>query len=325
MSGDPHPEVAVDSTLLFLGLAKVATMGAIALLGGLVIAVRRFGFARAVARAAIPICALALSACTDDLPPLTGTVQEETFSSSLVNDDYLIQVRLPPGYDPDGSTLYPVVYQLDGTSFGPELEITARHASGLEAQGTIEPVIVVGVGYPYDDPLIDKTRGRARDYVVDSGPDGPGGADTFYSFLEQELIPHIDATYRTDPARRVLSGHSLGGFFSLYAMLKSGDEASPPFAGYIAGDPSLTLDDNRLLREELALRAQTTSLPRTLFLPIARLDGATQQLFFQELIARLEAYDELTLDSEVLDTDHGGAISPGFRDGLAFVLGEGGL
>ena len=212
------------------------------------------------------------------------------------------------------------MYQLDGTSFGPQFAITAGLASELEEADAIPKVIVVGIGYPYDDPLIDKRKGRMRDYVVDSGPDGPGGGDAFFQFLAEELVPRIDATYRTDPAQRVLCGHSLGGFFSLYVLLTTGRDETPLFAGYIAADPSLGLDDSRLLHEELLLRDQTNTLPRSLYFPIARYDGAVQQLFFEQLRERLTRYEGLRMETAVLDTDHGGTTTPGFREGLSFVL-----
>ena len=54
-------------------------------------------------------------------------------------------------------------------------------------------------------PLLGGKQGRSRDYVtlLDSGQ--PGGIDRFLLFIRQELIPHIDGKYRTDPSARALS------------------------------------------------------------------------------------------------------------------------
>jgi predicted alpha/beta superfamily hydrolase len=46
-----------------------------------------------------------------------------------------------------------------------------------------------------------------------------GGADNFLRFLEEELIPHIDKTYRTKNFR-ILAGPQAAAVFSLYALIE---------------------------------------------------------------------------------------------------------
>ena len=43
------------------------------------------------------------------------------------------------------------------------------------------------------------------------------GADKFLKYLEEELIPAIEAKYHTQPYR-VIIGHSLGGLLAMYAF-----------------------------------------------------------------------------------------------------------
>lgn len=266
-----------------------------------------------------------LGGCGVAPPPITGRVEQEDLPSTIVGDSFRIQVRLPPSYDADSARRFPVVYQLDGTSFGPQFEIAAGHASDLAAKGTIPEVIVVGVGYPYDDPLLGGKQGRSRDYVSVFDNGKPGGLGNFLRFLREELLPRIDGKYRTDPAARALSGHSLGGFVSLYALFTTGTEAAPPFSRFVACDPGTPFKDpDRTLLEEKALAAATRSLPRRLHFQIARYDGAIQQLWYQELSERLRAnYPDLKLTTEMSDTDHGGVISPCIASGLTSVFGGG--
>jgi predicted alpha/beta superfamily hydrolase len=257
------------------------------------------------------------------VPSITGRVDTETLPSAIVGDSYLIEVRLPPSYDSEPNKTYPTVYQLDGTSFGPEFKVTAGLASGLEREGRIGETIVVGIGYPYDDPLVSTTKGRGRDYVTVFDNGQPGGATNFLRFVTDELIPHIDGKYRTDATRRVLSGHSLGGFMSLHAMLTmyQNQNPNPPFWGFIAGDPSFFEDSFRVFDEEAALHAARQSLPIPLWIEIARFDGAVQQLSFQQFDKRLKAdFPDLIYGSEVRDTDHGGAIAPSFQNGLVHIF-----
>jgi predicted alpha/beta superfamily hydrolase len=61
---------------------------------------------------------------------------------------------------------------------------------------------------------------RNRDMVPDVAKDfpGPPRAEAFLGFLEKELTPYIDKTYRTTQPR-ILQGKSLSGLFTIYALL----------------------------------------------------------------------------------------------------------
>lgn len=254
------------------------------------------------------------AACHPAPPPITGSLTTEDFRSTIVGDDYRILVRRPPGFDP--ARRYPVLYQLDATNYGNEHATVAGWVSRREAEGLIPPTIVVGLGYPYDNDLPDG-RGRWRDYVlVDDLRKTPGGADTFLRALADELLPHVEATEPVDPTRRVLSGHSLSGFFTLYALFRSVER--PLFSRYLAGDPSLGHADGELL----ALAADPARAPAgRVYFPIARYDGAVQRVWFDALVERLRARSGVDLTAEVLDDDHAGLLSRSYERGVAVVLG----
>jgi predicted alpha/beta superfamily hydrolase len=61
-----------------------------------------------------------------------------------------------------------------------------------------------------------------------------GGANAFLAFIESALRPFIASRYKTDPARQVLFGHSLGGLFVLHALFNR----PQAFTHYIAASPS---------------------------------------------------------------------------------------
>jgi hypothetical protein len=240
-----------------------------------------------------------------------------------VGDTYRIQVRLPPDYDARPSARWPVVYQLDGTSFGPQFALTAGHVSQLAASGAIPELIVVGIGYPYPDPLIGGQRGRSRDYQTLVAPGRPGGLDRFLAFVREELVPWIDARYRTT-AERALSGHSLGGFVVLHTLLGSAGVASPLFSHLLACDPGQPFaDPERLLTDEAEARLRGP-LPRRAYYEIARYNGAVQRLWFDELTTRFGShFPELKLETHVSDTDHSGVMSPCIERGLESLFAGG--
>jgi predicted alpha/beta superfamily hydrolase len=255
-------------------------------------------------------------------------VETFAFRSAIVDDTYKIEVRLPPSYDDSPNTTYPVAYQLDATDFGPEFDISAGYASSLGDSGKMPETIIVGVGYDYPPSTGypnpgPKPIGRWRDDVFTYADGSPGGGENFLKFLEEELLPHIDATYRTNPAvGRGLMGHSLGGYFSAATLFLTGIDPNPPFRRFVIGDPSTSEENFHLFDLEAALSSQTHSLERFVYYGIARFDGAPQQLPTDIMWDRLRShYPDLHLETQLLQTDHAGAEVPCFSTGLAFIMG----
>ncbi len=154
-----------------------------------------------------------------------------TLTSSVLGESRQADVFVPT--QASGSTArFPVIYTLDGeVSF----VHTVSAASMLSGQEEMPQAIVVAV----------RNVDRERDFIpsatnpanVPSDLPTAGGADRFLAFLEQELIPYVDAHYPTQPYR-VLIGHSFGGLFALHALT----ERPALFQGYVALEPSLWWD-----------------------------------------------------------------------------------
>lgn len=154
-----------------------------------------------------------------------------TLTSSVLGERRQADVFVPT--QPAGSTArFPVLYTLDGeVSF----VHTVSAASMLSGQEEMPQAIVVAV----------RNVDRERDFIpaatnpanVPSDLATAGGADRFLAFLEQELIPYINAHYPTQPYR-VLIGHSFGGLFAVHALT----ERPALFQGYVALEPSLWWD-----------------------------------------------------------------------------------
>lgn len=166
---------------------------------------------------------------------LYNTTEQNIYSES-VNDTFRILVSLPDNYSLNEQK-YPVLYVLDGDiAFG----MAASIARYLQIGDNIPELIIVGIGYG----SIDKSAGekRKRDYR----PTSANGAENFLSFLEEELIPHIDSNYRTVPDDRTINGYSIGGLFGLYSLFTKPEI----FSRYILGSPSLSWDDYSIFKYE---------------------------------------------------------------------------
>ena len=174
-------------------------------------------------------------------PPVTiGTTW--TLHSRVLDEDRRLLVHLPTGYATSGER-YPVMYLLDGDAH-------FEHVSGivdfLASNWRIPPMIVVGV--TNTDRTRDLTPPTDRDTVRLKPPffsdsltlsfPTAGGADDFLRFLADEVVPLVEARYRTAPFR-VLVGHSFGGLFAVHTLLSRPES----FRAYIAISPTIWWND----------------------------------------------------------------------------------
>jgi len=137
--------------------------------------------------------------CQDDGDPVSiGTYRK--LHSKILNEDRLLLVNLPRGYD-ETTISYPVLYIL----YGGQVE-----GYFAEAVHIVCRMIIVGV----------KNTDRYRDCLPINRNGEPGGAANFLQFFSQELIPFIDQSYRTKNFR-ILLGPQAGAAFSLYALTEN--------------------------------------------------------------------------------------------------------
>ena len=146
---------------------------------------------------------------------LSGRVDECVIESELLRDNPLadpherpIWVYLPPGYDDSPNRRYPSIYVLQG--YLGQLEMWRNRqpfqATFIESAdqafscGEAEPTILV---------FIDAWTSYGGSQFVDSR-----GTGRYHSYLCNEIVPWIDARYRTIPEsrHRGIAGKSSGGF-----------------------------------------------------------------------------------------------------------------
>jgi predicted alpha/beta superfamily hydrolase/TolA-binding protein len=128
--------------------------------------------------------------------------------SQILDEDRLLFVHLPRDYG-ETRLAYPVLYLLYVDVFNYFAD-AAMVTERLGTTGEIPSLIIVGVANSnrYRDLLPIKTRDRSEG----------GGSDNFLRFLEDELIPHVEKTYRTK-SFRILAGPQAAAVFSLYTLI----------------------------------------------------------------------------------------------------------
>jgi S-formylglutathione hydrolase FrmB len=132
--------------------------------------------------------------------PLAAEVRSGSFDSRALGQRVGYVVDLPPGYD-DSPKRYPVVYALHGLFEGPgfwERRGLARELARLRTEGAVPDLVVVAVDGD-NSFFVNGPAGRYEDLVT------------------QDLIAHVEATWRVVPGRkgRALLGVSMGGYAAL--------------------------------------------------------------------------------------------------------------
>lgn len=147
--------------------------------------------------------------------PLAGRLDRRTITSDVLRDNVLadpyerpLWVYTPPGYDDDDARRFPTVYVLQGytgqvtmwANREPYRPTFLEAADEVFATGEAPGCVVV---------LVDAWTAYGGSQFVDSP-----GTGRYHSYLCDEVVPWVDAHYRTlvDRESRAISGKSSGGF-----------------------------------------------------------------------------------------------------------------
>ena len=148
-----------------------------------------------------------------------------------------------------------VVFMVDANAQFPILlnSYAKIYANGAKQNAKAVPklsktVLIVGIGY--DSPLAYDIKRRTRDLTpAASGEEyaNGGGAAEFYDFVKDELFPLVEKKYSTAKSDKIYFGHSFGGLFGIYALLRD----NGIFDEFFIASPSLWWDESQLIRDAL--------------------------------------------------------------------------
>ncbi len=144
-----------------------------------------------------------------------GTVSDNlTIASQNLGYDVNYRVYTPAGYDQLKDL--PVVYAVDGNDFvDPDMGKMPAVLDNLIAGGRLQPVIAVFVDAR--QPGHPENNRREQEFLAN--------APSYAAFIAQELVPAIDAAYRTNaqPDARLIQGVSYGGLIASYIAVRFSD------------------------------------------------------------------------------------------------------
>lgn len=268
-----------------------------------------------------------------------------SLDSQHTGRQYRITVSLPLGYGsaPDDRwpfnnlpALWPTVYVLDGNWYHGLVTDIIRPMTWC---GSTTDAIVVGIGYPEGaNPReafrtaftrrngdLTPVRDEADEKSFEADQQLPtltGDAAHFLQFIQHELTPFIEKTYRSDPANRILVGHSYGGLFGAFSLF----EAPGLFRQLILGSPTLTQGNRFTFQREEAYAAEHKPLPAKVYLFVGDLEEdlkdttMTDTLRFAAILQGRQYAGFSLLKHVFLDQNHCEVAAAGFQWGLKHAL-----
>ncbi len=244
---------------------------------------------------------------------LSGRLEEHVLTSELLRANPLgdpferpVQVYVPPGYDEEAGRRYPSVYVIQGYTGqlgmwhnrAPWRLTFPETADQVFARGEAPPVIVV---------FVDAWTALGGSQFLDSP-----GTGRYHSYLCEEVVPWVDARYRTLASRdhRAISGKSSGGYGAMITPMLRPDlfGALATHAGDALFDVCYRPDFPKVVR---ALRGYEGSMDRFLADFRGRIAGTKDtDLTLIEMYGYAAAYSADDDGTVRLPFDDTGAVVP---------------
>ena len=258
--------------------------------------------------------------------------KSDSIYSNTFNEYKNFWVQLPENYNPNSSEKYPVIYILDGGVMLNTLETVYNNYWGHY----LPHMILVGISNQTNRTR-DLTTSQIKMRRGSEFDQDTGGADKFTEYITSELIPYVDKTYPTT-SYRTLIGHSYAGLFTVNMLINHGSF----FKNYIAIDPSLDWDNQKLLKQAKEKLTSENFKGKSLFISMAAeqlhmmdesvtvnnlMENTSEFTLFPRSIMEFSNFAEshkesgLNFSWKIYPEDlHGTVPLPSIRDGLVNIF-----
>ncbi len=238
---------------------------------------------------------------------------------------YKLYVKLPNSYTSSPDKKYPILVLTDS-------DYTFPLVTSINRRVKTEEFIIVGISYSIgDSPGVSRTR----DYMPTNSPNekrghskesrlASGKADDFIAFIESDVFPFLENTFRTDMSKKVFSGHSFGGLLASYILVTT----PSLFEYYLIGSPSFWYDNYCIHNFEEKYSKTNTNLKANVFFSIGKKeennnsDMVSEMLAFeQRLLSR--NYSDLNIKSIIIPDEDHFTVYPSFiTKGILYAFGK---
>jgi len=153
----------------------------------------------------------------DEKPKIAADLKVVEFESPMLSAFWgrpvkmQASVLLPPGYDKNKTLKFPTVYQIHGYG-GNHLKVFGAPKLYKEMEDGTRPAMI--------NVFLNANCPLGHHVFADSANNGPWG-----TALVKEFIPYLEKQFRMDakPSGRFLTGHSSGGWATLWVMITHPD------------------------------------------------------------------------------------------------------
>jgi uncharacterized protein len=234
--------------------------------------------------------------------------QEFALPSNTNGATYKIKVGLPADYD-SSIKKYASIYVLDGEN---DFGFISNRCKEISDSLNVTNVLVISIGYGKD---------RSIDYTPTKMSSVTGGGPEFLKFIETQLIPKIEETYRVDTARssRVIIGHSYGGLFGTYALCAN----NKVFGNYLLLSPSLWFNSMVSMQIEKDNRDKIKNQAQLVFMGIGGAEEVDRMLTpfgeFYQILQGKYVHTKLAKNIEP-NQGHMGSKNPNIIKGLNYYF-----
>ena len=283
---------------------------------------------------ALTACFILFASAQNDNKIIIGKI--DSVYSNVLKEQRKVWVYTPDMTSGDHSAghRYPVLYLLDGDGHFPSVVGLIQQLSQVNGNNVLPEMIVVGI------PNTNRTRDLTPTHIISDPPimdtnfaKPTGGGEQFVSFIEHELMPHIDSAYPTAPYK-ILVGHSFGGLTVMNVITNH----TRLFNAYIAIDPSMWYDQGHFLAATVKKLTNKKYEGTRLFVGIANTmpDGMTlvkmkadksndtrhiRSIFEMDRFLKANSQNGLKYASKYYGEDNHGSVPLASEyDGLRFIF-----
>ncbi|HEX8334963.1 MAG TPA: alpha/beta hydrolase-fold protein [Segetibacter sp.] len=198
-------------------------------------------------------------------PFVLGVVDE--IQSTVLGEKRVLNIYLPEGYNKNDTTKYAVTYLLDGSADEDFIHVVGLYQfNNFSWIDRVPKSIVVGIA----------TVDRRRDFTYPTSIERDrkkypttGHSDKFMAFIEKELQPFIEKTYKGNNSKTLI-GQSFGGLLATEILLKK----PTLFNKYIIISPSLWWDNGSLLNQTSTILTESFSKKTVVYIGVGK-EGLT--------------------------------------------------
>jgi len=212
--------------------------------------------------------------------------------SSILSEDRILNIYLPPSYSSSDTTYFPVIYLLDGGTDEDFIHIVGLiQYLNFPWVDILKESIVVGVAN------VDRKRDFTYPTTIPKDKQTlptQGGSFRFIEFLEKELQPYINYNFRTNGSTTIV-GQSLAGLLAAEILVKR----PSLFSKYIIISPSLWWDNRSLERSLPISEPQPSSTRPSVYIAVGEEGDEMKEAvkgFYQTLLKKEKGNPNIYFD-----------------------------